>query len=93
MKKHDLITLDDLDLAAVTGGTHGGTHSSSGIDSQLLTTLQGIQSSLDDLGKNQNGLFGNNSALLFMTMALAFSRRGDVSVSSGPRGWSWRANW
>jgi hypothetical protein len=98
-------TIDSLDLELVTGGkahpltTIGGdTASSSSGNDQLLATLQGIQSSLEDLGKNQNGgLFGGNNALLFMTMALAFSRRNDVVVYGGGgyhhRGWSVRAWW
>jgi len=72
-------TLSNDDLDHVTGGkdsTVAGT-SSGGNNDAMLTTLQGIQSSLKDLGKNQNqGLFGGNSGLLFMGMALAMSNRG-----------------
>lgn len=99
-------TIDTLDLELVTGGkghplnTIGGdAASSSGNNDQLLSTLQGIQSSLKDLGKNQNGgLFGGTNGLLFMTMALAMSRRNDVVVYGGGGGcrrpgWSFRAWW
>jgi hypothetical protein len=87
------------DLSNVTGGKGGsqvsGTGSGGGND-QLLTTLQGIQSSLKDLGKNQNqGLFGGTQGLMFMTMALAMNRRNDVVVYGGGgggcrRGFCWR---
>ena len=83
-------TLSTDDLANVTGGkTVPTTNGSSGGDDAMLTTLQGIQSSLKDLGKNQNqgGLFGGPSGMLFMTMALALNnRRTDVVVVGGGRG-------
>src|SRR6266550_9508815 len=82
--------LSSFDLDLVTGGAYplgtldskpGSGSSSSGNNSQLLSTLQGIQGSLSDLGKNQNqGLFGGSNGLMFMTMALAMSRRNDTVV-------------
>lgn len=98
-------TISTNDLANVTGGkapsptisTGGDTGGSS--NEQLLSALQGIQSSLKDLGKNQNqgGLFGGQNGLLFMTMALAMSRRSEVVVTGGNgcrRGsYSWRVGW
>lgn len=76
------------DLSLVTGGAAPSSNSS---NDQLLTALQGIQSSLKDLGNNNNGgLFGGNNALLFMTMALAFRQRQEVVVCGGGRcggGW------
>ena len=77
-------TLSLDDLSNVTGGkdlsTAGGA-SGGGSNDAMLTTLQGIQSSLKDLGKNQNqGLFGGNNGLLFMTMALAMSNRGPTQA-------------
>jgi bacteriocin-like protein len=98
-------TISTNDLATVTGGkapatslgsTTGDTGSS---NEQVLSALQGIQSSLKDLGKNQNqGLFGGTNGLLFMTMALALSRRSEVVVANGSyhgrRGsFSWRVGW
>ncbi len=80
-------TLSIDDLVNVTGGktvpTSGGT--SGGGDDAMLASLQGIQSSLKDLGKNQNGgLFGGQNGMLFMTMALALNnRRSDVVVYGG----------
>ena len=63
----------------------------------LLTGLQGIQSSIKDLGKNQNqGLFGGQNGLLFMTMALAMRQRSEVTVYGGGRGggyYSYRSSW
>jgi hypothetical protein len=70
--------------------------SASGNDAAVVAALQGIQSSLNDLGKNNsNGLFGGNNGLLFMTMALAMSRRGEVVVSGGRGGgnYYWRSSW
>ena len=96
------ISTNDLD--SVTGGTSpastpspklgsGDAGSCSGND-QLLTAMQGIQSSLKDIGKNQNqGLFGNNG-LLFLGMALAMQRRSEstVVINGGGRwGYSYRA--
>ena len=94
-------TLSHTDLAQVTGGkpdaaldTGGGGTSSN--NDQVLGALRGIQSSLEDLGKNQNqGLFGGNNGLMVMTMALAMNRRSEVVVygnggNCGRRGFSWR---
>lgn len=78
-------TLSHDDLAIVTGGKTVATSSntSSG-DDQLLTTLRSIQSSIQDLGKNQNnGLFGGANGLMFMTMALALSNRSNGVVVCG----------
>lgn len=99
MYTFDSISDDDLDLVA--GGKHAahdmnnmGSGSGSGAgNDQLLTTLQGIQSSLKDLGKNSNnGFFGGSNAMLFMTMALAM-RRNEVVVynNRGNAGYYWRS--
>lgn len=77
----------DVDaLETVTGGTTKTTSSSSSGSSandQLLTTLQGIQSSITDLAKPQNS---STNTMMFMMMALAFSRPQNV-VYVGRRGW------
>ena len=81
------ISTDDLSL--VNGGAPASPSSN---NDALLATLQGIQSSLKDLGNcnNNNGLFGGNNGLLFMTMALAMQRRQEVVVYGGGRcGGSW----
>jgi hypothetical protein len=78
-------TLSTVDLAHVTGGT------SSNSD-QVLSSLQGIQSSLSDLGKNQNqGVLSGQNGLMFMTMAtLAMSQRqSNVVVVDRGRGGYW----
>jgi len=84
-------TLSTDDLSIVTGGKdQGGSapSSSGGNNDALLTTLQGISSSLKDLGKNQNqGLFGGTNGLMFMTMALALSQRRNEVVVYGGGGW------
>lgn len=93
MNTFDSISDDQLEL--VSGGKHEQPHDMNNMGSsndQLLTTLQGIQSSLKDLGKNNNnGLFGGN-AMLFMTMALAM-RRNEVVVynNRGNAGYYWRS--
>ncbi|HEY5946104.1 MAG TPA: bacteriocin [Kofleriaceae bacterium] len=96
-------TLSDAELAHVTGGkgpdattvTPGAGGSSSSNNDAVLGALHGIQSSLKDLGNKPQGLFGGNNGLMFMTMALAMSRRSEVVVyGGGPRrGYSWRAYW
>ncbi len=99
-----MTTISDCDLITVTGGVKPdattvtpGSSSSSNNDA-VLGALNGIQSSLRDLGKNNGGLFGGNNGMMFGMMAgLALSRRNtDVVVhgSWGPRrGFSWRAYW
>jgi len=96
-------TISNVDLEQVTGGksnpsaniasTSGGGSSGSN-DDKLLSTLNSIQRSLSDLGKNQNnGLFSGQNGLLFgMVAALAFSRRSEVVVyGGGPRrGFHWQ---
>ncbi len=80
-------TLSTDDLSCVTGGTATASNTSSSND-QLLTTLQTIQSSLSDLGKNSNNCPLQNNTLLFMTMAMALQRRNEVVVYGGrPYGW------
>lgn len=96
-------TISNVDLEKVTGGkanpiadNNGSSSGGGGGNDQLLSTLQGIQSSLKDLQNNQNkGLFGGNSGLLFMTMAFAMSRRNEVCVQYGGcrRGFFWRSSW
>ncbi len=96
MQNADSISLADLEN--VTGGATPATTGSSSCNDQLITMMQGLQSSLKDLACNNNqGLFGGqNGALLFMTMAMAMQRRNDVYVVGGGRcgGWySWRSGW
>ena len=102
-----MTSISDLDLMQVTGGKvpdasiNSGSSGSSNNDA-ILSALTNIQSSLKDIGKNNNSLFGGTNGLLFMTMALALSRRNDTVVYAGggggcyaPRrvGFSWRAWW
>jgi hypothetical protein len=97
-------TLTDVDLALVTGGK--GPDATSVIPSSggsnndaVLGALNGIQSSLSDLGKNNNGgLFGGSNGLMFGMMAgLAMRNRApDVHVHGSwgsRRGFSWSAHW
>ena len=94
MQTPSLISVTDLDR--VTGGTGSTsstpttTTSSSDPNAQIMTALQGIESSISDLGKNQNQLFGSNT-LLFMTMALAMQRREVVVYGGG--GWGWHPHY
>ncbi len=89
-------------LDDVGGGTdlgHGHTLNAAGQrggDQQLLSSLNGIQSSLDDLGKNQGGSFlSGSSGLMFMGMAaMAMSRRQQTTVVYGGRGgYYWQSSW
>jgi bacteriocin-like protein len=96
-------TLSNADLAQVTGGKTSNITdtandgSGSGGNDQLLSRLQDIQSSIKSLSENQNkGLFGGANGLMFMTMALALSRRSEVYVYGGNscrRGIYWRTSW
>lgn len=93
MKTLSLEALDTVTggLTPITGS--GGSSSSS--NDQILSTLQNIQSSIKDLGQNHGqGLFGGDSgALMFMTMALAMSRRSEVVVYGGGRRHGWWRGW
>lgn len=97
-------TLSDLDLAHVTGGktpdVSAGTTNSSGSSNNdaVLGALNGIQSSLKDLGRQPQSPFSGTNGMMFGMMAgLALSRRSSevyVHGSWGPRrGFSWRASW
>lgn len=86
--------LDDVGGGAGTGHTLAGPSSSS--DQQLLSSLNGIQSSLSDLGKNQNrGFLSGANGLMFMGMAaMAMSRRPQTTVVYGGRGgYYWQSSW
>jgi len=82
-------TISDVELALVTGGkgpdattvspSSGGTSSN---NDAVLSALQGIQSSINDLGTKQ-GLFSGNNGLLFMTMALAMRQSAQTTVVYG----------
>jgi hypothetical protein len=89
-------TIANNELEMVAGGV-GSTTNTSGTNDQLLSTVQGIQSSLKDLSSNQNqGLFnGPNGALAFGMMAMAMNRRQSTTVVYGGRrgGYYWRTSW
>jgi hypothetical protein len=98
--------ISNSDLDTVFGGTtppsptptHSTGSGSGGCNDQLLTALQGIQSSIKDIGKHNNngGLFGGNG-MLFLGMALAMQRRNDTVVCVGGGyhnyGYSYRSTW
>lgn len=78
-------TLTTSDLATVTGGKDVQPLSTScnNNNDALFSAIQGIQSSLKDLGKNQNqGLF-SNQGLMFMTMALALRQSSQTTIVYG----------
>jgi hypothetical protein len=80
-------------MNAVAGGV-----GASGTNDQLLSSLNGIQSSLDDLGKNRNSggnFFSGSNGLMFMGMAaMAMSRRQQTTVVYGGRsGYYWQSSW
>lgn len=62
---------------------------------QLLSSLSGIQTSLDNLGKNNGSFSSGTNGVLFMGMAaLAMSRRPQTTVVYGGRGgYYWHAGW
>ena len=91
-------TLSTSDLANVTGGKDATSIPTSSCNNdQLYSAIQGIQSSLNDLGKNQNqGLF-SNQGLMFMTMALAMRQQSNTTIVYRG-GWhrnsiTWRTSW
>ncbi len=90
-------TLSTSDLANVTGGKDATSISAGSCNNdQLYSAIQGIQSSLKDLGKNQNqGLF-SSQGMMFMTMALALRQQNTTVVYRGGGNgcrFSWRASW
>jgi len=99
-------TIENNELEMVAGGAGGGGGSTPGAslntsgssnNSQLLSTVQGIQSSLKDLNSNQNqGLFsGPNGGLALGMMALAMRRQQSTTVVYGGRrgGYYWQSSW
>jgi len=96
-------TIESNELEMVAGGAGGlngaglnTSTSSGGNNDQLLSTVQGIQSSLKDLSSNQNqGLFsGPNGGLMLGMMAMAMRRQNTTVVYNGGRGsYYWRASW
>jgi hypothetical protein len=84
-------TIATVELELVTGGTGypiGKVDSGSSSNDALLSTLNGIQSSLKDLSKNQNqGPFSGQNGLLFVTMlALSNQQRSSNVVYAGGGG-------
>lgn len=61
----------------------------------LMKSLNGIQSSLRDLGKNQNqGFSSGTNGLMFMMMAMvAASRRQQTTVVYAGRHGYWQSSW
>ena len=90
-------TIADNELVTVAGGTTPtSTNTSGSTNDQLLSTVQGIQSSLKDLSSNQNkGLFsGPNGGLTLAMMAMAMQRRNNTTVVYGGRGgYYWQSSW
>jgi hypothetical protein len=96
----ETIANNELDMVAGGAGatgTPGASLNTSGGNSQLLSTVQGIQSSLKDLNSNQNqGLFsGPNGGLALGMMALAMRRNQQTTVVYGGRhgGYYWQSSW
>ena len=80
-------TITTVELELVTGGAYPlGTAdkapgSGGGGNDQLLSTLNGIQSSLKDLSSNKNqGPFSGQNGLLFVTMLALSSQRQNSTV-------------
>ena len=74
-------TLDVNALETITGGK--ATRSGSSSNSELTAQLTSLQSSISDLGKNQNkgGLFGNpTNAVLFAMVAMKNREQSPANV-------------
>ena len=89
--------LDDVGggAGASLGDGHRVTAPAAGND-QLLSSLNGIQSSLNDLGKRDNGSFlsGTNRVMFMGMAAMAMSRRQQTTVVYGGRGgYYWQSSW
>jgi len=97
----ETIANNELDMVAGGAGatgTPGTSLNTSGKNDALLSTVQGIQSSLKDLNSNQNqGLFsGPNGGLALGMMALAMRRnQQSTTVVYGGRhgGYAWQSSW
>lgn len=89
-------SIADNELVTVAGGTTPTSTTTSSTNDQLLSTVQGIQSSLKDLSSNQNqGLFsGPNGGLTLAMMAMAMQRRNTTVVYGGRGGgYYWQSSW
>ena len=93
-------TIESNELVTVAGGaaptSNTSTGTSSSTNDQLLSTVQGIQSSLKDLSSNKNqGLFGGPNGGLTMAMfAMAMQRRNSTTVVNyGRGGYYWQSSW
>ena len=79
-------TLSEVDLMEVTGGkvpnaSLGVTGTSSSNNDAILASLNSIQNSIKDIGKNNNnGLFGGNAGLMFAIDMLAYKEIAGGSV-------------
>ncbi|HTL33105.1 MAG TPA: hypothetical protein VL326_08265 [Kofleriaceae bacterium] len=100
MKKSAFETIgtNELEMVAGGAGTTSNTSSSGSGNDQLLSTVQGIQSSLKDLSSSQQnqGLFsGPNGGLALGMMALAMRRNQNTTVVYGGRhgGYYWQSSW
>ena len=77
----------------VTPGMGTGVGSScSGNNSAVLASIQAIQGSLSDLGKNNNGGLNTTTALC-LGMALAARRQSEVRVYGGRGSYYWQSSW
>jgi hypothetical protein len=87
-------TIESLDLVLVTGGApnlNTGDKAAGGTTNNdaLLSTLNGISSSLKDLGKNQNqGPFSGTNGLMFVTMLALSQQRNNTVVYAGAPGYA-----
>jgi hypothetical protein len=90
--------LGDIGGGVGASGNVGNGHAltaSAASNDQLLSSLNGIQSSLDNLGKNNGSFLSGTNGVMFMGMAaLAMSRRPQTTVVYGGRGgYYWQSGW
>ena len=93
----EMISAEEMEQVGGGAGTGHTVTAPKGTNGRLLDSLKGIQTSLDDLGKNQNqngGFLSGANGMMFMTMAtVAMSRRQQTTVVCGSRGCYWRSSW
>ena len=77
---------------AVSTGISGGTTSTTD-NSALLAGIQGIQSSLASIGKNNNGCGLNTTTAMCMGLALASRRQSEVRVYGRGGGYYYQSSW
>jgi hypothetical protein len=83
---NELPTIDPAALAQVSGGTTVTPTTSTSSSDQILTTLNGILTSIQNLSQGQNN-GGFNQTELFMLMMIMDQRNQQGASAASPWGW------